>query len=448
VIQKVVGLVIAIAVLAGGGAATYQLTRPPSITIEEQGVALEPGAVRAIHAYASGGLPFRDAVSWGVVPSWLGTINERGEFRAGAVTGSGTLSARFGSASAKITVTVTCPREAQLQGVRFEVACSRLADVYVDVIAYGGAKVAAAAVDRSADRVSRDLQIPSDRRFRVYYFGSAQRFAIGVGELGGGFTSGPTGFEGEAVYFDTADAIAIDQSADPLMQTEGALQHELVHRFVRQVVGYANIAEIPTWLNEGWAFLEESSQTGRLRTEARLVSASMAHVDKLPSLRSLISQRDWNARRGVEGLYQYYAAAQATQFLIDDIKLVGVLRILKNVRDGDSFAEAFAKSAPGANYDDFMDRFPDRVAALELTLPGMVAVSGTPYGPGMTVIAYGLSPNASATLRAIGPIKRELSDNVDAYGVFVEYIGAEFPAGEYVVSLETPETRLSVTARR
>ena len=447
-LQRVLGISLAITLLVGGGIAAREVMRPASVIVDEQRIALEPGTVSSIHARASGGLPFGDGLHWQIVPSWLGTMNENGDFRAGALTGSGTVTAQFGSARAEVAVTVTCPKEARVSGVRFTVACGRSADVYVDVIAYGGAPAAAASVDRDADRVARDLGIPIERRFRVYYLGSRQGFTAVVPEIGRSFSAAPGVLESDAVYIDLADAIAIDQSQDPLMQTEGALRHELVHRLVRQLVGYANVDEIPSWLNEGWAFVEESSQTSRLKMEARLVSASMAHVGKLPSLRSLTSQYEWNDRTGLIGLYQYYAAAQATQFLIDDITLTGLHRILKRVRDGESFAEAFGHSAPGVNFGDFQDRFSERVAALVQTYPGMVASPGTPYGPGTTVIAYGLTPNASATLKAMGPIERKLIDDVDAYGVFVEYIGAEFPVGDYQVTLETEGRTLQVAARR
>ena len=446
-LRKIVGVALAIAFLAGGVVVARELTRPASVTIEEPSITLEPGEMRSIHASRSGGSPFSDALSWRILPAGLGTINERGEFRAGAVSGKGTVSARSGSASANVPITITCPKQAQLRGVRFDVACGRLADVYVDVAAYGGAASAATAVDRDASTVSSDLSIPPERRFRVYYFGTSQGFAAAVPELGRDFTSGGIGFEGGAVYFDAADAIAIDQSADPQMQTTGALRHELVHRFLRQFVGYANVNEIPTWLNEGWAFVEESSQKNWLRMEARLVSASMAHLGKLPSLRTLTSLGDWNDRTGIESLYQYYAAAQAAQFLIDDAKLAGMHRLLLRVRDGSSFAEAFAYAVPGLGYADFQDRFNDRVAALVQTYPGMVAVSGAPNGSGGTVIVYGLNPSASATVTAAGPIERELSTTIDPYGVYVKYIGREFPPGDYIVTFETAGQHLSVTLR-
>ena len=98
------------------------------------------------------GVPFRSGLSWSVDPSWLGKMDERGAFHAGDVSGSGTVSARFANASVQVPVTVTCPKHAEIQGIRFDVSCGRAADVYVDVGARGGAERAREEVDRETDR--------------------------------------------------------------------------------------------------------------------------------------------------------------------------------------------------------------------------------------------------------------------------------------------------------
>jgi hypothetical protein len=447
VLQKTIGIALSIAVLVGGVAVGREVMRPAAVTLEEYGIVLEPGETRSIRANTSGGLPFDDGIRWQIEPSWLGTISENGEFHAGVVSASGSVIARFGSASAETPVTIACPKEARVQGIRLDVSCGRSADVYVDVSTYGGAAAAAAAVDREASRISRVLEITSERRFRVYFFGTRQGFIAGVSELSREFASTPTDPGTDAVYIDVVDAIAIDRSADLLMDTQAPLRHELVHRFLRHYVGYANIDEIPMWLNEGWALLEESDPASRLRTEARLVAASMASLGKLPSLRSLTGIGEWNGRTGVEGLYQYYAAAQATQFMIDDIKPAGLHRVLKRVRAGDSWKEALSRGAPELDFDDFEDNFSTRVAALVRTYPGITVARGTPYGPGTTVIAYGLGPGAFATLKAKGPIERRMSGKIDEYGVYVAYMGGEFPTGDYILTFETEGKLLTVNTK-
>jgi hypothetical protein len=439
--------VLTAALLIGGGVIAREWTRPPSVTVDEQSISLEPGEVRPIHAHSDGGRPFGEGISWQIIPGWLGTITETGVFRAGPISASGSVIARSGSASAETKVTVVCPKQAVVEGVRFDVSCGRSADVYVDVSAYGGATLAAAAVDRDTSRVANALGINSERRFRVYYFGTRQGFIAGVSELGRSFSSSPADFEADAIYIDAVDVIAIDRSADLLRDKEGALRHELVHRFLRHYVGYGNVDEIPTWFNEGWAFVESSNWDSAIHVEARLVAASMAHVGKLPSLRSLTDLGEWNERTGTIGLYQYYAAAQAARFLIDDLKPAGLRRLLRGLREGNSWARAFADAVPSVDYDRFQDRFSERVAALVQTYPGMVTALGTPRGPGTSVIAYGLRPGALVTLRANGPIDRKLSGHVDAYGVFVIYMDSAFPTGEYVMTLESAERQFTVSAR-
>jgi hypothetical protein len=420
--------------------------RAASVTTAEDSIALEPGDVRAVHARPLWGLPLRDTMSWSIVPSWLGAMDERGGFHAGNVTGSGTLTARFGSSSAAIAVTVTCPKTADIQDVHFEVSCGRAADVYVDVRAVGGAERMREEVEREADRVSGDLQFRSDGRLRVYYVGSTAAFGTAVSWLGRGFAT-PTVRESDAAYLDLEDVIAIDQSQTSVTQTAQAVRHELVHHFVRQLVGYANVAKIPTWLNEGLAFLEESDP-GWQRTEARIVSASSAHLGRLPSLAMLSDLGAWNDRTGLDHLYQYYAAAQAAQFLVDDLTIPGLLRVLNMVGTGTSFAKALAQAVPDFDYNAFASRLSDRVTALVPTYPGIAVAAGSPDGTGITVIAYGLTPNAPATIATKGPLERLAAGRVDPYGIYVKYLGAEWPVGEYRVTLETEGRRFEVTATR
>ena len=440
---RALALILVVLILVTG----FVSARAAAVTIQEDRVALEPGEILIVHAQTSWGLPLRDALSWSILPSHLGTMDERGGFHAGELSGSGTLTARFGAASAEIPVTVTCPNTALIQGVRFEVSCGRVADVYVDVGASGGAEHAREEVEREADRVSRDLQITTDRRFRVYYVGSTAAFATAIAWLGRGFSTGPQVRESDAAYLDLEDVIAIDQSQTSITQTAQALRHELVHRNLRQLVGYTNVAKIPTWLNEGWAFLEES-EPGWLRTEARVVSASSAHLGKLPSLATLSDLGAWNDRTGLDHLYQYYAAAQAAQFLIDDITLPGLLRVLKIMSTGVTFPRALAQAVPDFDYNAFGSRLSDRVAALVPAYPGITVAPGSPDGTGITVIAYGLTPNAPATVSTKGPLERVAAGRVDPYGIYVKYLGAEWPAGEYRVTLESEGRRFEVTAMR
>lgn len=441
--RRAIGVILAVLILVAG----LVSARAAAVTIQEERIALEPGEIVDVHAQTRWGLPFRDALSWSTQPNGLGTMDERGGFHAGEISGSGTLTARFGTASAEIPVTVTCPKTALIQGVRFDVSCGRVADVYVDITAAGGAEHARVEVEREADRVSRELQIVADRRFRVYYVGSTPAFRTTVQWLGRGFSTGPQVNESDAAYLDLEDIIAIDQSQTSITQTAQALRHELTHRFLRQLVGYTNVAKIPTWLNEGLAFLEEA-EPGWLRTEARLVSASSAHFGKLPSLATLSDLDQWNDRTGLDHLYQYYAAGQAAQFLTDDITLPGLLQVLKIVGTGVSFPRALMQAAPTFDLNAFGSRFTDRAAALVSAYPGITVAPGSADGTGVTVIAYGLTPNAPATIATKGPLERVAAGRVDPYGIYVKYLGAEWPAGEYRVTLETEGRRFEVTATR
>jgi hypothetical protein len=446
VVKRVLSLIVSGAVLMAVFIGALEVARA-TVAFQEDSLALGPGEIRMLEARTPFGIPFRKGLSWSVDPSWLGKMDERGGFHAGEVSGSGTVTARLGPASAQVPVTVTCPKLAEIQGIRFEVSCGRAADVYMDVNARGGVERAREEVEREADRVSRDMQITSDLRFRVYYLGSTEGFRTAVSWLGRGFSAGPRVRETEAVYLDLPDFIAIDQSQMPQFQTATALRHELVHRSLRHFVGYANIDEVPSWLNEGWAFLKES-ESGRLHTEARVASASSAFFGRLLSLDSLSDLGDWNSRTGLDHIYQYYVSAQATQFLIDDMTLPGLLRALKIVGEGEPFTTALTQAVPTFDYNSFTRRFSDRVKALVQEYPGIVSAPGSPDGTGSTVIAYGLRPGAPVTVTTAGPQERVFSGNVDAYGVYVKYFGMEWPAGAYSVTIEAEGRRLQVNATR
>jgi hypothetical protein len=64
------------------------------------------------------------------------------------------------------------------------------------------------------------------------------------------------------------------------------------------------------------------------------------------------------------------------------------------------------------------------------------------------VIAYGLTPNAPATVATAGPLARLATGRVDPYGIYVKYLGAEWPVGEYRVTLESEGRRFEVIATR
>src|SRR6185369_7560902 len=121
--RRAIGGILVVLILVAG----LVSARAAAIAIQEDRVAVEPGEILAVHAQTSWGVPFRDALSWSTQPSGLGTMDESGGFHAGEISGSGTLTARFGSASAQIPVTVTCPKTALIQGVRFDVSCGRIA---------------------------------------------------------------------------------------------------------------------------------------------------------------------------------------------------------------------------------------------------------------------------------------------------------------------------------
>ena len=115
---------------------------------------------------------------------------------------------------------------------------------------------------------------------------------------------------------------------------------------------------------------------------------------------------------------------------------------------GVSFPKALAQAVPTFDFNAFGSSFSDRVAALVSVSPGIAVAPGSADGTGITVIAYGLTPSLPATISTKGPLERLAAGRVDPYGIYVKYLGAEWPAGEYRVTLETEGRQFEVTATR
>jgi hypothetical protein len=114
-------------------------------------------------------------------------------------------------------------------------------------------------VEREADRVSRELQIVADRRFRVYYVGSTPAFTTTVQWLGRGFSTGPQVNESDAAYLDL-EGHHRDRPVADVDHADGPGASARARSIAFFVNSWATrtVAKIPTWLNEGLAFLERS----------------------------------------------------------------------------------------------------------------------------------------------------------------------------------------------
>ena len=177
-----------------------------------------------------------------------------------------------------------------------------------------------------------------------------------------------------------------------------------------------------------------------MRTEARWSRVERS-LDRLPYLRSSPT-RATDRRTGSRAVHirrvtatqlsrRHHASSSESR-----AEAEGTERPLRSARaDGATFDTTHSRGL-----SDWPRRLPPNTRA---SSPSRLA-----RGVGSTVIAYGLRPGAPATLTMTGAAQRVFSGNVDAYGIYVKYIGAEFPVGEYRVTLETDGRRFQVTATR
>src|SRR2546426_6558413 len=143
------------------------------------------------------------------------------------------------------------------------------------------------------------------------------------------------------------------------------LRHELTHRLVWQITGSrtspaeldglqkAPAPDVPAWLDEGLAHVEESTPAGAgwMAVQDRTFAAAVSRSSHL-SLGDLADLQKWNARSGTDGYYQYLVAAEAVRLLQADLGQMGIVAILERIRDGASFEEAY-RAVAGSSFDVF-----------------------------------------------------------------------------------------------
>src|SRR5207253_8599767 len=121
--------------------------------------------------------------------------------------------------------------------------------------------------------------------------------------------------------------------------------------------------DVPAWLEEGLAHVEESTLAGAgwIAVQDRTFAAALSGSSRL-SLSDLADLQKWNARTGTDGYYQYLVAAEAVRLLQADLGQPGIVAILERIRDGASFRDAY-RAIAGSSFDVFSTAFPRRMRA-------------------------------------------------------------------------------------
>ena len=415
-------------------------------------IAIEPGAIRVavteeadIAAVLTGGVPFgQGAVRWSVDPIELGSVDARGHFAAGPRSGTGSVTAALGTLSATAQVTVSCPTSRSVREIWFNVWCTDSADVYVEArIASDVAASVAALAESDTAAVQKDLGRDFRTRALLYVFADTSSYIPGVRRIFGERT-GAAAMETDAFFAPWVDAIALDWREVSRDVPVTGLRHELTHRLVWQITGSrttptevdglqkAPAPDVPAWLDEGLAHVEESTLTGAgwMTVQDRTFAATLSGRS-LMSLSELADLKKWNARTGDDGFYQYLVAAEAVRLLQADLGQKGVVAILERIRDGATFRDAY-RAVAGSSFELFAATFAQRIRASVTPYPGIAAA---PRGRQSLLMLYGFTPRAVVTFSVSGPAALVSSEHMDLYGNGLLILGSGYPAGSYSVGV-------------
>ena len=156
---------------------------------------------------------------------------------------------------------------------------------------------------RALNRISRDLAAPSPSHLDIYIYPGLSDLQAGL-RLGGRTWAGGHADPDLGVVL-----LAVPPGPESRPALENALPHELTHVLLFQRMG-PGYTDLPTWLNEGLATLEESAPDPAPRVALEDASAR----DQLLPLSTLCSPF---ATSGPEALLAYGQSASLVQYLRD-----------------------------------------------------------------------------------------------------------------------------------
>jgi hypothetical protein len=141
------------------------------------------------------------------------------------------------------------------------------------------------------------------------------------------------------------------------------------------------------------------------------------------------------------------------QVLRNDVGLGAQLQILALIGAGRTFEESYG-AVTGRQWADFAASVPARLRALAVS-PGIAFAPDSTAGSGAngpTFIIYGYAPNATVTLSitgaATGFTNSSRSQVLDEFGVYLSWLGTNWPADTYTFTLTSsgaPTVTKSVT---
>ncbi len=323
-----------------------------------------------------------------------------------------------------------------LGGITFRLTKTATADVYMEAtISTTDSQSVLSTVDADVQQVQTDFARTYLQRPAVYSFATTSSYQLGLSSVFSIVTAQiADAANAPALFWAANQSVAMNWQVLQNSKQMTALRHELTHLMVFQVTS-TNFRNVPAWLNEGTARLEELTVAGTKGFEIsnRYGAASMAANNLLYSFADITDQNQWNSRAGLLKTYEYREAALAVQFLRDDLGAAGVLRIFDTIARGAIFPTAYSTVA-GKQFDSFSADFPNRVRTLSPTYPAVAAA----FDPGVLIVfPYGFAPASSVTITVeiSGDYRpTTLTRLTDTYGTYAVAF-ADPPVGSYTITV-------------
>jgi peptidase MA superfamily protein len=390
-------------------------------------------------------------VTWTVNPPTLGTVSGTGQYTAGQVAGTGTITATAGTATSSIPLSVSLPQTQTVGGISFVVQSVNGADLFMETTMSAvdrGAVAAEVPLDVAA--VQSDFARTYTIRPKIYVFQTTSTFTTGLSSILG-LTQSEAASVGSAatgIWYNngTAQNIGIDWQKQSVALPISAIRHELTHWMEHQITS----GPIPAWFDEGNARSEEFAvANGQYRVnQNKFTAASMAATNTLFTLADMTDISVWNARPGLAGIAQYYAASQAAQFLRQDLGLAGVVRMLDLMAQGMAFETAY-QTVSGFPFSSFASAYAQRVRLLSPSYPAIVTATDTARGQGLTILMYGFTPGSQVTLSISGAASNVPgARTIDAYGTSSTFLDSTWPTGNYTISVTYSGGTVTVNATK
>ena len=291
-----------------------------------------------------------------------------------------------------------------------------------------------ARADASARAIETEFGRSFDNRPSVYLFTSDQSFKDAlVGLFGYGNPAAERSAMSAAALALPPQTIILNWSRIAAGNSLSAVHHELVHLIVGQRLKPG--AFIPAWLNEGTAYLSETTLPGMewLASTIRYGAASMA-ANKALLHWNRIERHAFPPITGVGRDFAYVQSAQMVSFLREDVRPEGLLRIFELIEQGAGFEAAYQQVA-GRGIGEFAAALPDRFFALAPAYPGIVLAGDAPTGDGPSLLVYGLEPRTPVSVELRSSVARAVSSGTTDDGGLYFVLLANVASGSYTATV-------------